>query len=132
MLVLATVRSSSRSFVAPSEGVGGRVETASRLASLVVLPEVELFGEPCDNFRTVRGKEVERRKQNEPSTGPCTHSLLVRSEYEQVMSQVRYSTTVLLYRRFTRVQDADTVLYCIHGCNTLSSSHHNSRSLLSM
>ena len=33
MLVLATVRSSSRSFVASSEGVGGRVETASRLAS---------------------------------------------------------------------------------------------------
>ena len=68
MLVLATVRSSTRSFVAPSEGVAGRVETASRLASLVVFPEVELFGEPCDNFRTVRGKEVERRKQNEPST----------------------------------------------------------------
>ena len=92
MLVLATVRSSSRSFVAPSEGVGGRVETASRLASFVVFPEVELFGEPClepcDNFRTVRGKEVEQRKQNEPSTGPCTHSLLVRSEYEHVMNRV--------------------------------------------
>ena len=85
----------------------------------------------CDNFRTVRGREVEQRKQNEPSTGLCTHSLLVRSEYEHVMNQVRYSSTVL-YRRVTRVQDADTVLYCIHGCNMLSSSHHNRRSLLSV
>ena len=132
MLVLPAVRSSSRSFVVPSEGVGGRVETASRLASLVVFPEAEVFGESCDNSRTVRGKEVERRKQNEPSTGPCTHSLLVRSEYEHVMNQVRYSSTVLLYRRFTRVQDADTVLYCIHGCKMLSSSHHNWCSLLSV
>ena len=66
MLVLATVRSSSRSFVAPSEDVGGRVETASRLASLVVFPEVELFGEPCDNFRTNCGSQC-----SEPDLPTC-------------------------------------------------------------
>ena len=55
-----------------------------------------------------------------------------RASSEHVMNQVRYSGTVLLYRRFTRVQDADTVLYCIHGCNMQPYSHHNRRSLLSV